>query len=65
MSPQRLGAVIQKLRGKMTQEKLAKRAKISRGYLAQLEAGHKKNPSLPALKRLAKALGVSLGALLG
>ena len=49
---------------KLTQEQLAKRAKMARGYLAQLEAGHKKNPSLPALQRLARALGVKLTELL-
>ena len=49
----------------MTQEKLAKRAKVSRGYLAAIEAGHRKNPSLAVLKRLAKALGVPVTELLG
>ena len=49
----------------MKQEALAKRAKVSRGYLAALEAGHKKNPSLAVLQRLAKALGVPVTALLG
>jgi transcriptional regulator with XRE-family HTH domain len=48
-----------------TQEQLAKRAKVTRGYLAQLEAGHKENPSLPVLRRLAKALGVPVTELLG
>lgn len=55
---------ITKLRGKMTQEELAKRAKVSRGYLASLEAGHKRNPSLAILQRLAKALGVPIAKLL-
>src|SRR5262249_20310733 len=31
---------------------------VSRGYLADLEAGHRANPSVPTLRRLAKALGV-------
>jgi transcriptional regulator with XRE-family HTH domain len=54
-----------KLRGqRMTQERLAKRAKVSRGYLAAIEAGHRKNPSLAVLKRLAKALGVPVTELL-
>ena len=43
---------------------LAKRAKVSRAYVAVLEAGHRKNPSPETLKRPAKALGVSLGDLL-
>ena len=33
--------------------------------LAQLEAGHKTNPSLPTLRKLAKALGVPVTELLG
>ena len=49
----------------MTQAELAERAKVTRGYLAQLEAGHKTNPSLPTLRKLAKALGVPVTELLG
>jgi transcriptional regulator with XRE-family HTH domain len=60
MSPQRLATVITKLRG----EALAKRAKVSRSYLAAIEAGHKKNPSLEVLQKLAKALRVPLAELL-
>ena len=48
----------------LTQEQLAKRAKITRGYLADLEAGHRTNPSLPVLRRIAKALGVPVTELL-
>jgi transcriptional regulator with XRE-family HTH domain len=65
MSPKKLAMTITSLRGKMTQEELAKRAKLSRGYLAAIEAGHKKNPSLAVLRRLAKALGVPVTELLG
>lgn len=67
MTPRRMSTVIRELRAAkdMTQDELAKRAKVARGYLAQLEAGHKKNPSLPTLKRLAKALGVPVTELLG
>jgi transcriptional regulator with XRE-family HTH domain len=43
---------------------LADKAKVPPGYLAELEAGKKKNPSLDVLKRLAKALGVPVGRLL-
>ena len=43
---------------------LAKKAKVPPGYLAELEAGKKKNPSLDVLKRLAKALGVPVTELL-
>jgi transcriptional regulator with XRE-family HTH domain len=58
--------VIQRLReGKgFTQRDLAAKAKVTPGYIAQLEMGLKKNPSLPVLKRLAKALGVPVTELL-
>ena len=64
MSSTRLASMLVRLRGRITQEELARRAKVSRGYLAALEAGHKKNPSLAILKRLAKALGVPVTELL-
>jgi transcriptional regulator with XRE-family HTH domain len=58
--------VLRELRiaGSLTQAQLAARAKIARGYLAGIEAGHRKNPSLPVLRRLAKALGVPVTELL-
>lgn len=49
----------------LTQVELARRAKITQAYVAQLEAGDKRNPSLATLKRLAKALGMSVTELLG
>jgi transcriptional regulator with XRE-family HTH domain len=49
----------------LTQVDLAKRAKITQGYIAQLESGHQKDPSLSALRRLAKALKVGVTELLG
>ena len=48
----------------MTQRDLAAKAKVTQGYVAQLEMGMKKNPSLDILKRLAKALGVPVTELL-
>jgi transcriptional regulator with XRE-family HTH domain len=48
----------------ITQEQLAKRAKVARSYVALIESGRKKNPSLEILKRLARALGVPVGELL-
>ena len=48
----------------MTQDAVARRAKVTTPYLSQLETGVRKNPSLPVLKRLAKALGVPVTALL-
>jgi transcriptional regulator with XRE-family HTH domain len=44
VSPRQLAAVLKKLRGEMNQEQLEKEAKVSRGYLAAIEAGHKRNP---------------------
>jgi transcriptional regulator with XRE-family HTH domain len=43
---------------------MAKRAKVTQGYVAQLEAGQK-TPSLAVLRRIAKALGVPVTELLG
>jgi transcriptional regulator with XRE-family HTH domain len=58
MSPRKLSRVIQQLRedAKMTQRELAKRAQVTPGYIAQLEMGLRKNPSLAVLKRIANAL---------
>ena len=66
MPSRRLATVIRELRAtkQLTQADLAERAKIARGYLADIEAGHRKNPSLAVIQRLAKALGVPVAALL-
>ena len=48
----------------LTQEELAKEARVTKDYISQLETGLQDNPSLPVLRRLAKALGVSAGELL-
>jgi len=75
MSPQRLhrhlpevglNAVITKFReGQgLTQRDLAKKAKVTAAYVAMIETGVRKNPSLTILKRLARALGVPVTALL-
>lgn len=66
MSPKRLSRVIQTRReaAGMTQRDLAAKAKVTAGYIAQIEMGTKKNPSLDVLKRLAKALGVPVTELL-
>lgn len=47
----------------LTQEALALEAEMKRSYLSELEAG-KRNPSVRALGRLAKALGVEAADLL-
>ncbi len=49
---------------RMTQEELAKKTRVTKFYVSQLETGLRDNPSLPVLRRLAKALGVSVGELL-
>jgi len=66
VSPQRLGTVIRKLREeqRMTQEQLARKSSVTQGYIAKLELGMKKNPSLPTIKKLARALGVPVTELL-
>jgi transcriptional regulator with XRE-family HTH domain len=60
-----LGMKVQALRDKraMTQAALAKKAGLSRGYLARVETG-RHEPTLTTLRKLAKALGVPVTALL-
>ena len=48
----------------LIQRELSRRAKVTEAYVSQLESGVRKNPSLPVLKRLARALGVPVTALL-
>jgi len=48
----------------LSQLELAKRAKVAQGYISDLEAGRKKNAGIEVLKRLAKALGMPVTALL-
>jgi XRE family transcriptional regulator of biofilm formation len=61
-----LSIIITKLRERqgLTQRDLAKRAKVTAAYVAMIETGVRKSPSLAVLKRLAKALGVPVTALL-
>ena len=47
----------------MTQVDLAKRAKVTQGFIAQLEGGFRKDPTLSTLRRLAKALKVTVAEL--
>lgn len=62
---QGLGLRVQKLRmvRNLSQEALAKRAGISRGYLARLEIG-RHDPTVTTVRKLAKALGVPVVKLL-
>jgi XRE family transcriptional regulator of biofilm formation len=67
MSPKRLCRILKTLREEkeLTQAELAKTAQLTKPYISQLENGVRKNPSLPALQRLPKALGVPVTELLG
>ncbi len=50
--------------GGMTQAELARKTKLTEAYVSQLLSGKRKNPSLPTLKKLARALGVPVAELL-
>jgi len=60
------GAVLKTLREEkgLTQAQLAKAAGTTQEYVAMLETGVRKNPTIETLKRLAKALGVPVTELL-
>jgi transcriptional regulator with XRE-family HTH domain len=47
----------------LTQIELAKKTKVSQAYIAQLETGAEANPTLDTLRRLAKALKVTIADL--
>jgi len=66
MSPRRLSTVLRELRESksLSQLELATKADVTQGYISDLEAGTKKNPSITILKRLARALGVPVKELL-
>ena len=67
MSPRRkMGATIRRLREKrgLTQEALAKRVRVTQGYISQLEAGTKKEISARVAVRLADALDTTVAELL-
>lgn len=61
---ERLGEQIQTLRNRrgLTQEQLAKKAGLSRAYLARLETG-RHDPSATTLAKLATALRVPISSL--
>jgi transcriptional regulator with XRE-family HTH domain len=66
MSPKRFAMRLRTLRLKknLTQDALAKRVGVTRGYLARLEMG-RHDPPLSRLRKLAKALGVPVTEILG
>jgi transcriptional regulator with XRE-family HTH domain len=51
-------------RSGLTQRELAKKTKVSQSYIGQLETGEQTNPTLDVLRRLAKALKVTVWKLL-
>ena len=56
------GARIRELRERrgLTREALAAKVGVSAVYVKKLEAGERTSPSLPALARIARALGATL-----
>lgn len=62
-----LGTKIRKLRKErhMTQEKLAEKAEIDTSYLGQIERGERHSPGIVIIAKIAQALKVSEGELLG
>ena len=65
MPPDIMGMNIKRLRTerKLSQQVLAKRAKITQAFLSMLESGTFCNPTLDVLRRLAKALKVTVAEL--
>src|SRR5262245_51649646 len=60
-----LGETVKTLRERrdLSQSMLAKRARLTQPYLAQIERGVRENPSLKTLRNIARALGVSVDRL--
>jgi transcriptional regulator with XRE-family HTH domain len=61
-----LGKTVKALRERrdLSQSMLAKRARLAQPYLAQIERGVRKNPSLKTLRNIARALRVSVETLI-
>ena len=62
----RVGRAVQRLRSEneWSQETLAEEAGLHRTYISGIERGVR-NPTLTVLEKVAKALGVEIGALTG
>lgn len=62
---QRLMTMVARLRKQqnLTLLQLARRVGVTEAYMSMLESGARKNPSLTMLKKLAKALRVSVAEL--
>lgn len=63
---QELPKIIRKLKEEtgLSQEKLARLADVSNNTIVNIEAGKQKNPTIETIRKIAKALGVSLEELL-
>jgi len=48
----------------LSQERLARLADVANNTIVKIEAGKNKNPTLNTLKKIAKALGVSVDELI-
>jgi len=66
MTQRKMSATVRRLRKakNMTQAELAKKAHVTQGYIAQIEAGTIKGLGAKVALRLAEALGVPVTALL-
>jgi len=59
-------AILQKrVDARFSQEALARRARLTQGYLSQLENGNVRNPSIVTIRKLERALGTSFSHELG
>ena len=65
MGPKTIAIKLKALRARrgLTQVELAKRMKAKQAYIARLETGAEDNPTLDTLRRLAKALKVTIADL--
>ncbi len=63
---QELPKIIRKLREEkgFSQEKLARLADVSNNTIVNIEAGKQKNPTIETIRKIAKALDITLEALL-
>jgi transcriptional regulator with XRE-family HTH domain len=61
-----LGQTVKALRERkrLSQRQLAEKVGVTDAYIAMIETGVRSNPSLPLLRRLARALRVSVAELL-
>ena len=61
-----IAKTVKRLRKKMgiSQEKLARLADVSNNTIINIEAGKQGNPTIETLKKIAKALNVSIGDLI-